>query len=205
MTDTVEQLLVRAVAGDENALAELLVRYGPRVRAGLEIGEQWRGLLDADDVMQVTYFEAFRHIGEFRPDGEASFVAWLRQIARNNLIDSTRELERQKRPPAGKRIQPQRDEDRYLDVFEALGGISRTPSRSAAAREAKAMLESAISQLPPDYAQAVRLCDLAGLSASEVAERMQRSEGAVRMLRLRARDWLRELLGSPSRFFSDHA
>ena len=199
------ELLAQAVAGNEDALARLIELHGPSVRAGLVIGEQWRSAIDADDVMQVAYFEAFMRIRDFIPNGEASFVAWLRRMAQNNLKDAIRGLGQQKRPPPGKRIKPNPAADSWLDTFEALGGISRTPSRSAAAHEAKAALEWALGRLPPDYAQAVRLCDLDGLSAREVAERMGRREGAIRMLRARARDWLRELLGSPSRFFSDNA
>ena len=53
-----------------------------------------------------------------------------------------------------------------------------------------------------DYEQALRLFELEGLSGEEVAERMGRSHGAVRMMLARARERLAEVLGSDSRFFS---
>ena len=56
------------------------------------------------------------------------------------------------------------------------------------------MLKAAIDQLPKDYRRVVQLYDLDGLAAAEVARQMDRSDGAVYMLRARAVDRLRELL-----------
>jgi RNA polymerase sigma factor (sigma-70 family) len=66
-------------------------------------------------------------------------------------------------------------------------------------------MEGALRQLPPDYEKVIRLYDLAGKSPAEVAQEMGRSQGAVFMLRARAHDRLREVLGSSSQFFSTPA
>jgi RNA polymerase sigma factor (sigma-70 family) len=49
-------------------------------------------------------------------------------------------------------------------------------------RETIRRIEAAFDQLPDDYREAVTLHKLCGLSHREIAERMQRSEGAVRNL-----------------------
>ncbi|HEY3232002.1 MAG TPA: sigma factor-like helix-turn-helix DNA-binding protein, partial [Roseiflexaceae bacterium] len=64
---------------------------------------------------------------------------------------------------------------------------------------------SAISRLPPAYEQVVRLFNIQGQSAAEVAQQMGRSVGAVYLLRMRAHQRLREELGSSARYFSDGA
>src|SRR5262245_21317184 len=99
-------LLSRAVEGDGEALSELLLRFGPQVRAGLmgRINPKWQATLDEDDVMQASYLDAFIKIGQFRPAGVASFVGWLTQIAENNLRDAIRGLEANKRPDPAHRI-----------------------------------------------------------------------------------------------------
>ena len=51
----------------------------------------------------------------------------------------------------------------------------------------------------------MRLYDLECQPPQQVAEALGRSVGAVHMLRARAHDRLRELLGSASKFFSDSA
>ena len=197
-----DALLGKATSGDIDALSALLKRHGPRVRQELSIKRQWRSVLDADDVMQVTYVEAFLQIGRFVPKDSESFLAWLRQIAQNNVRDAIRTLEREKRPPPSRRIEPPRGDDSYVALYELLGATSTTPSRAAARRESKRILDAAIAQLPPDYATAVRLHDLEGQTGPEMAAAMGRSRGATFMLLARAHDRLRENLGSASRFFS---
>jgi RNA polymerase sigma factor (sigma-70 family) len=80
-----------------------------------------------------------------------------------------------------------------------------TPSHLAADDESRRALADALAKLPAPYAEVVRLHDLEGRPATEIAALLKRSPGAVYMLRARAMDRLRELLGSASRFFSDGA
>jgi len=200
-----EEYVAQAVRGDRDALAGLLERYGPQVRGGLKISPKWQGCVDADDVMQVTYLEAFLHVRDFRPGGPGSFPAWLRRIAENNLRDAIRALERDKRPSPQNRAQLPPAEESYVALVEQVAGTSTTPSRVAAAGEVKELVEAALRQLPADYEKVLRLYELEGRSGPETAALMGRSHGAVKMLLARARDRLRELLGSGSKFFSHSA
>lgn len=92
-----------------------------------------------------------------------------------------------------------------MTLLEQLVGTGSTPSRHSARDEAVGILNDVIGKLPPDYGKVVRLYDLEERPAEEVAFSMGRSVGAVHMLRVRAHERLRELLGSESRFFSDRA
>jgi len=197
----------KAVRGDTAALRALLGRYGPLVRRRIrgKIGRQWQSVLDADDVIQVTYLEAFLHIDGLNARDPASFTAWLTRIAENNLHDAIKELERLKRPQPENRLHPQADEDLSVALLELVGRTTTTPSRDAARREASEILESALDRLPADYGRAVRLYDLEGRSSKQVANALGRSVGAVHMLRLRAHNRLRELIGAESRVLSRKA
>lgn len=199
MSEAANDHLERAKAGDRDAIAALLARSGPEVRERLDIGAPFRSLLDADDIMQVTYLEAFLHIADFRGENEESFRAWLARMAANNLKDAIRELERAKRPSPRRRAQPASDES-YIGLLDAVGTSSKTPSRAAAAKEARGLLDDAICRLPESYRRVVRLYDLEGLDAEQVGDRLGRSAGAVFMLRARALDRLRHLLGGSSSF-----
>jgi len=204
MTDSDHDPFAQAACGDLAALRDLLKRYGPAVQKRLagKIGRRWRSVMDADDVMQVTYLEAFLQIDQLVERNAASLTAWLTRAAENNLRDAIRGLQCQKRPQPERRVQPEGGEDSYIALVEMLGGTTTTPSRHAARDEAASMLESAIRKLPADYREAVQLYDLEGRSAAEVAESMRRSVGAVHMLRARAHDRLREQLGSESKYFT---
>lgn len=205
-------LVARAGAGDQGALVALLGEYGPRVRARLagKISSTWQSVLDADDVMQVTYLEAFLRIDRFVTGGEGTdaggaFQAWLAQIAENNLRDAIRHLGRDKRPNPRRRVRAPAGEDSFVALVELLGVTTTTPSRQAGRAEIVTFLQAALDKLPPDYAKAVRLYDLEGCSSADAAKELGRSPGAFFMLLARARDRLRETLGTESMFFSTPA
>ncbi len=202
---TEEQIVTRAIAGDEDALTSVLRRFGPVVRDRIKhrIGTQWRSAVDEDDVMQVTYLEAFLLINQFQWRGEGSFVAWLSHVAENNLRDAVRGLAAQKRPDPRRRVQPKGSTDSFVALVEMLGSTDSTPSRHAARDEMGQFLEAALGTLPPDYERVVRLYDLEGKTATEVAELLGRSTGAIYMLRARAHERLKESLGSESKFFTN--
>jgi RNA polymerase sigma-70 factor, ECF subfamily len=202
MLAPVDSLVTRAVSGDVDALAALLYQHGPTIEEKLRIGKAWRAALDASDVMQVTYLEAFLEIGRFDPERAAAFPTWLRRIAENNLRDAIRGLERQKRPPAEQRAELPPHGDSLIGLCALLGATTTTPSRVAARGELQRALQLAVAELPADYALVVRRYDLEGRSIAQVAAELGRSPGAVHMLRARAHERLRELLGPASAFFS---
>jgi len=201
---SVDQSMAQAMRGDKDALTALLLQYGPQVRSRLagKMPARWQSMLDEDDVLQVTYLEAFLRIGQFSPaedDPGGSFLAWLTRIAENNLRDAVKWLDRKKRPPPT----PGGDGlDAEQSLIETLTGGLPTPSRQVGHAELRALLAAALGELPPDYAEVIRLYDLAGCPIDEVAARLKRSTGAVFMLRARAHDRLQELLGSSSQYFS---
>ncbi|MHC5108371.1 MAG: RNA polymerase sigma factor [Planctomycetota bacterium] len=194
--------LSQATNGDLDALTRLLEHFGPAIRDTLSIDDQWRSSIDRDDVMQVTYIEAFRQIGRFQPRSVQSFGNWLRTVAHNNLRDAIRTLQRAKRIPPAKRVQSAEADESYAALYELLGATSTTPSRVAIRAEARGTLESAIAHLPTDYASVIRKYDLEGQSGPQVAKAMGRSRGAVFLLRMRAHDCLRERLGTASALIS---
>ena len=205
--DSEAQLAERARSGDEKALVRLLECNAQELQAQVaaRIGTKYRGLFDADDILQVTFLEAFLRIQSLVPGAPGSFAAWLRRIADNNLLDAVRELERDKRPSPGKRVEMAGQDESYVALVEHLAATSNTASRACATEELRQGVDAALSRLPAEYEQALRLFELEGLSGEEVAKRMGRSPGAVRMLLARARERLAEILGSDSRFFSTGA
>lgn len=196
-----DETIRRAVSGDQAALAELLELHGESLGREIEarIGAQYRGVIDADDILQVTFLEAFLRIRSFVPGDAGAFLAWVRRISENNLRDAIRGLEADKRPPAGRQIGGGVSDESYVAFLERIPGSATTVSRAAARSELKQIVDDALRLLPPDYERVLRLYELEGMSGPEVAAQMGRSHGAVRMLLARARDCLSEVLGSDSR------
>ncbi len=201
------ELIPNAIRGDRDALAELLNRYGDIVAAHLrgDINPQWRSVLDIDDVMQVTFVEAFLQISRFGGSDGSSFVSWLRRIAKNNLRDAIRALKCEKRPQPGNRVHSPAGQDSCVTLIEQIAGSTITISGKAGIREMTALLNEALRKLPSDYEIVLRLYDLEGLTGPEVADRMGRRRGAIHMLRARALVRLGELVGAESNFFTHGA
>src|SRR5262249_56565076 len=78
-----------------------------------------------------------------------------------------------------------------LTLGRCLADDSQTPSQLAARGEAAVRLADALARLPADYRTLLLLRVFEGLPAEDVARRMGRSAGAVRMLPLPALATLR--------------
>ena len=201
-------LLEKAKAGDRPALLALLEACAPRVRARIapKITAYLRASLDEDDVMQVTYLEVVTRFETFTDGNAHGFLSWMTRLAENNLIDAVRMIEADKRPNPRNRVETAgkrgADGEAMQSLIEMIGVTVTTPSAAAAGNEIRSALASVLERLPPDYATVIKLYDLQGRSASELAAELNRSEGAVYMLRARAHDRLRDLLPSESKFFS---
>lgn len=198
-----QQLLDQSRAGDRDALSQLLLRYGPLIRSTLAIGPKWQALIEPNDVMQITYFEAFEQIGGFEGDVRA-FPKWLRRIAENNLRDAIQWFEREKRPQPEHRVKPPADDDGIAWLSDYLAGGGQSPSRHAMGNEALDLLLAEIDHLPADYAFVLRRIFIDGRPVGDVAEAMGKTKGAVHLIRIRALKRLRERLGNGTKFLSYH-
>lgn len=185
-----------AKRGDQSALERLLVRHlrGLEPWIASKIEPRYQAVLTAEDVLSQTGIDVFLGIGLLDADDERGFVAWLKKIALHNLIEGKRQLDARKRPPPGGQIHPPAAQSTQTLLDAIFGVESRTPSRALAEREGQERLNDAIDQLPPHYQQVVRMMDLQGLSAGEVAEKLVRTEGAILMIHARAHKRLRAIL-----------
>lgn len=198
--------VLRAVAGEELALNQLLLLHHDHLvnELRLLIPESARALVAPDDVAQDAYVAVFQRIATFQPRADNAFFAWLLTIARNRLTDMLRALRADKR--GGGRVAHAEalnsGDAEITSLLELLARHSRTPSRVAAADEAAESVRRALEQIAPDYQNALRLRYVEGLSVAVIAERLERTEGAVHMLCNRGLSALRDAIGDPSRIIS---
>ena len=200
-------LLERAIDGDGDALAMLLEQHAPVLRRKFQsdIPARWQSVLTIDDVIQETCTDAFLEIRRFVIRGEGCFGGWLSTIARNNLLNSLEMLEAEKRGGNRRRLELRSAENTAVDLYEMLAGTATSPSRYAERGEAAAALKAALTQLPEDHRRVVQIYDLDQRPIQEVAAALDRTPGAVFMLRSRAHRALGKLLGPASDFLSSSA
>jgi RNA polymerase sigma-70 factor (ECF subfamily) len=182
----------------------LLFSEQPRVLAYIErhLPASVAALIQPVDVLQDVYIEAFRRIGSFTRHDETSVYRWLVTIARAQIAMLLRRHRTQKRGggAGGGTVNVSQASDSLVLLLEDLAVTRHTPSRSAAGHELRAALEAALARLGRDYAQAIRLRYIEGLTAPEAAEKMGKSVAAVHMLCQRGLQAVRRDLRSASLF-----
>jgi RNA polymerase sigma-70 factor (ECF subfamily) len=182
-----------------------LSQESEKVLAYLErhLPQELRTTIEPADVLQDTYFEAFRRLAEFRSEGVDSAYRWLVTIARNRVIDLVRmkrALKRGGAEGAGRNVLADGafGQDSVVAMLTELAVYKRTPSSSAVAHELIAAVERSVDRLPGTYRDVIRLRYLEGLPIEDTARRMGRTPGAIKQLCNRAYKALRVEMRSAS-------
>ncbi len=189
---TTRLLLDAAREGQSESLGRLLQLYCSYLKllATTQLDQKLRRRISPSDIVQETLFEAHRDFAQFRGSSESEFVSWLRRILVNNLarvvekhvLAEKRDVRREVSLEAmGASLE--RSTARLVSVLAENG---TSPSSDAERNEHAIALADELAKLSPDYREVIVLRHLEGLPFNDVAERMQRSPGAVRMLWVRS-------------------
>lgn len=191
-------LTERAAAGDEEAVALLVERYLPGVRAFVraQAADWLRARESSSDLVQSVCREVLTDMGRFRYAGENAFKHWLFTTAQRKIADRAAYWRREKRD-VGREEPPADGERRWSQLAQAYRELS-SPSAQAVRAEDVARIEAALDALTDEHREVVVLAHLMGLSRAEIAERTGRSEGAVRALLFRALGKLSRALDEPA-------
>jgi RNA polymerase sigma-70 factor (ECF subfamily) len=170
----VEQLVLEAVArartGDPDALRFLYLRYADNVYG--YVCSIVQDEHEAEDVTQHIFAKLLTTLDRYEPR-HVPFSAWILKVAHNAAIDHVRV----RRPVPIADVRPAHTTD------------------DTTGRERFADLRLALDALPEEQRDVIVLRFLVGLTPSEVAERLGRSEDAVHGLQHRGRRRLaREML-----------
>jgi RNA polymerase sigma-70 factor (ECF subfamily) len=200
-TGDLQHLLVLARAGDRSAWGELLEEYRAYLTllARLQIGRRLGAKVDASDMVQATFLQAYRHLDQFRGGSEAELASWLREILASRLAKLVRRYySTQSRDVRLERRLEDELEESSRVVDQALvsrQGSPSSPSHRAADRELAVQLARALDQLPTHYREVLILRHLESRTFPEIARRMGRTVDSVEKLWARALPRLRAALG----------
>jgi RNA polymerase sigma factor (sigma-70 family) len=149
------ELARRARDGDREALAALIERT--RLSLFALAYAELRHYQDAQDAVAAALYQVCRHVGELREP--ASVRAWMNCIVRN-------EARRLRRSPDADLMSL---EDAELPTSEVGLSVLRLD------------IERALRRLPRDQARAIALFYLANLPVREIARRVERPEGTIKL------------------------
>ena len=171
-------LVIRCLAGHQDAFAALFERYARQVYA--LVRRLIRDPTDAEDLTQDTFAQAFRVLSTLRQP--QAFADWLYRVATRLCFDALRRRRAHPETPLDDAFANGRaDESRWQSPLEAV-----------LAAEDRRAVRAALDHLPPRYRAVLLLRELHDLPYADIARAMDTSPDAVSVLLFRARRRLRE-------------
>ena len=161
------QLVDEAKSGDSQAFAKLYDAYVERVSRYIyfRVSEA----IDTEDLVSQVFLKAWENLDRYKI-GTSPFIAWLYTIERNLVIDHYRT----------------KKDSLPLEEAIALPSDMEMPDEEAQTRFDLQAMRDALQFLTSDQQQALILKYIAGLPNDSIAKIMNKQEGTVRGLQMRA-------------------
>ena len=181
---TDSELLARALSGEDAAFTQIMRRHKAEL---FRFVRRYTGDPDAAlDIVQESFVSAWKAMDRY--DDRHPFGVWLRAIALNKCRDRTRRL-------FLRRLVFGQADPESLEA-QSRPDPSPDPEEILVARERQAVLERAISALPPGLRGPLILTVFEGLSQQDAGAVLGLTAKAVEIRVYRARRRLAELLGA---------
>ena len=152
----------------------------------------------ADDVVQETMMEAWRHIEHLR--NPQSFHAWLdgicRNVCRRHKMHNTALFGHESLSSFANDDAIDTESDALLDIPDPL---AIDPAEELSKQDLATLLDRAMGNLAPDTRKLLEMCYLAELPQREAAMRLGLTIGALELRLYRARKQLRQVLNGALR------
>lgn len=160
-------LIRQAKSGDTEAFAQLYDAYVERVYRYIyfRVSDE----TTAEDLTSQVFLKAWETLDRYQP-GSSPYIAWLYTTARNLVIDHYR---------ARKASVP-------LEEVAPLASNERTPDEEADIRFDLQAMRKMLQSLTDEQQQVLILKFIAGLPNKNIAKMMNKREGAIRALQMRA-------------------
>jgi RNA polymerase sigma-70 factor, ECF subfamily len=166
--DRDDALLKRSAKGDENAFTVLYRRHQASVyRFALRMtGNSWA----AEEIVQDVFMTLVREPKKYDSE-RGTLGAFLYGVARNRIMKhlerAPRDLSLDEKGEAG--------QEAHVQLHEQM-----TPAHWAELRERRQQVRAAVVELPPEFREAVVLCELEEMSYEEAASALDCPVGTIR-------------------------
>jgi len=184
-------LIERIKNGDNAAYDDMVSRYWDRIFA--RVHHLLKNQQDAEEVTQDAFIRAHRGLENFR--GDASFSTWLYQIATNLAHNRYWYWFRRKRDFSVSLDQPLAI-DVDLTLENVMPSEGETPSQAAVTQEFVDRVAECMNHLGEKHREVLTLRNVQNMSYDAIARELDISVGTVKSRIARARDSLRDRMGS---------
>lgn len=189
---SMDKLLVdRMRQGDDKAFEEVVRLYWDRIYA--RVLQLLKNPQDAEEVTQDAFMRAHRGLENFR--GDSSFSTWLFQIATNLAHNRYWYWWRRKRDVSVSLDQSLTDGS-DATLVDVLPSEDESPEDETLTNELTRRVEECLPMLSRKHQEILALRIKKNMSYEEIAQKLEISVGTVKSRIARARESLREKLGS---------
>ena len=195
------ELLVEVRDGKPQAVEELLDRHRDPLRRmiAMRLDQRLAQRVDVSDIIQDVLIEANRRLVDYVNTPTMPFHLWIRQIAKDRIIDAhrrhrlsaKRSIDREQGP-----IGFASNENSTIELANQFKDHELTPAAAATQKELAHHMELAIGQLKEGDREIILMRHYEQLNNQEIAQSLGLSEPAASMRYLRAIKRLREVIES---------
>ena len=194
-----EDLLLQAKEGSTDAINHLMTRHRDSVRylIRMRLDRKIQNRVDVSDVVQDVFIEANRRLQRYLADPIMPFHLWLRQIAKDRIIDAHRKhrVSLKRSVDREQQIVAFRGSDQSsVQLASVLGDPRLTPAAAAIQKEMAGQVEAAITRLGEKDCEIILMRHYEHLSNAEIGQLLGLTEPAASMRYLRAIRRLKALM-----------
>jgi RNA polymerase sigma-70 factor (ECF subfamily) len=175
------ELLEQALRGDRDALGRLLEAQRAELHrlAERQLGARVAVRVDASDVIQQTFLEAYRTFPQFAGQDTPELIAWLQQILNHKVAGAIRDHALLQKRPVGRERSLDASRGGETPLKQDLDAHLSSPSQKAIRGEEAERLARALAVLPDTQREAVRLRHLEGWALTDIARHLGRTPAAT--------------------------
>jgi RNA polymerase sigma-70 factor, ECF subfamily len=185
-----EHLLERLQNGEDGAMADLAVAYGPKIH---QLAFRYlRNQEDAEEVVQDVLYKVYRNVGEFR--GDAALSSWIYRITFNAAMSRLRSASYQRAQDAQRLFATERIDDKAGAPGPEPADWSNIPDEQLLKSQLRRRVVRAVLALPAIYRAPVVLRDIRGMSTEEASAMLRVKDQTLKSRLHRGRLMLRKQL-----------
>ncbi len=186
-----KMLVARFKGGDQAAFDDIVSRYWDRIFA--RVLQLLKNRQDAEEVTQDAFVRAHKGLENFR--GDSSFSTWLFQIATNLAHNKYWYWWRRKRDVSFS-LDQNISREGSVTLVDILPAEGEDPGQTASTQELVDRVSECMPLLNEKHYEILTLRIVQNMTYEEIAQHLDISIGTVKSRIARARESLREKIGS---------
>lgn len=205
-----EELLAQAKGGDDSAVNQLMDRHRNSLRqlVRMRLDARIQKRVDVSDVVQDVLVEANRRLQTYIGNPIMPFHLWLRQIAKDRIIDAHRRHRVSAKRSVDREqgmVIPRGHDHSSIQLASLLGDGQLTPAAAALQKEMAQKVEAAIARLDDKDCEIITMRHYEHLTNQEIGSILGLTEPAASMRYLRAIKRLKAMMQNDEEKSTDGA